>query len=171
VTFVRDCLEVRDRITDSVPDDLGLHQVTQLISLSDPHSDRHLVDGGQWDLSRQGVTLLVGWRVLLEPLLDGALGVVKRRLDGGGLHYQPLIRLLAVTRDVRADLRDVPDLSFASLLVDIKVIVFENGSLIHRLVLLGESDAGGEGRKLEEAVGVEVFLVLGETVEHLRGAL
>jgi hypothetical protein len=72
---------------------------------------------------------------------------------------------------VRADLSDVSDLSRTSLLVDIKVIVSEDGFLPHLRVRLGEPDARGEGRKLEEAISVEVILVLREAVEHLGGAL
>ena len=86
---------VLDCVTNRVPNHLSLRLITQIIRLTDPHSDRNLVDAGERDFFRL-VPHLIVLLELLEALLDGALGVVQARLNRRGLRVEPLRSSFAV---------------------------------------------------------------------------
>ena len=86
---------VLDCVTNRVPNHLSLRLITQIIRLTDPHSDRNLVDAGEWDFIRlvpHHIVLLE----LLEALLDRTLGVVQARLNRRRLRVEPLRGRFAV---------------------------------------------------------------------------
>lgn len=166
-----DSLPVLDSIANGVSDDFSLGLVAQLVSFADPHGNGDLIDAGEWDL----ISLVANVVILLEfleALLDGALGVMEGGLHGRGLSNQPSGCTLAVHGHVRADRLQVLELVQATFMVNTQTFVPELTALPGLRVLMPvKPDARREGSKLEEAVSIEVLLVLGQTVEHLRRSL
>ena len=78
---VRKLLPVLDISLDSVPDHLSLGLIAQMVLIANPHGNWNLVNAGERDLLGL-VSNLIVLLELLESLLDRALGVVKRRLNG-----------------------------------------------------------------------------------------
>ena len=97
---------------------------------------------------------------------------METRLNGRGLHDQPFHRLVAIPGYRWADLRDVLQLVLKSTLVeDPKVVVLEDSVLPSLFISDAEADARRECGELKETICVEALLILGQTIEHLRGAL
>ena len=62
---------------NSISNLFGLIHRTGVVSLTNVHGNRDLIDGGERDELGDGVTILVGWGVLLETLLDRTLSVME----------------------------------------------------------------------------------------------